>query len=468
MELSAAQIRNAQEIERLKQLGGGISHLSSKGTSINRGDWTDEHLFDIVNKIKIPHVDSASEKLVISRFFEFYLGGTVRADDQVCATIIDAILLLKTVKGKVFQTEAVNGEQWYTPNESKELWNPDFICHKFEGFDIPTFLDADTEAAYKALLGSPTVEDGRVFMQFITDSLDQYHKPAVGAVVRNLASCLALITLRSVAKDSVSVRNAFGKKQLRRNLSALINFDPALPLYPPAKSFVERSILAFSNGSSATRNIFAIIVKTFVEEDFKSDENLVIPALLGATVLTHTSRTGMGLVHMYTLAKEATGWSHDKLVTCSYIGATQQSWTRLTDFLAKNVGPDDQHQQYSWPWARIISDGHNRGLSSKENIGLCVTFAMCSEHISGKGIWTAEWSKDIGNYYDSFKKLGMAIRNASRVNDDDMREELHCDIQRYFQEASALVAAGRAAHQPVEHLSISDGETSDLDPADFE
>lgn len=466
--MNPAQTRNLREIEQLQRKSVGIAHVSSKGAVVNRGDWTDDLLFEMVNKIRIPTFEASQEPIIIARFLEFYLSGNIRAKDQVCATVLDAIFLLRTVNGPVFTSEAQNAERWYTPNASVAAWSPDFVCHKFEGFEMPAFVDAATEAAYKALLGEPSATDGELFLQHITNSLSNFDDPEVAAGIRNLVSCLALITLRAVSKDSISVRNAFGKKQLRKNLSALINFDPALPLYPPAKSFVEKIIQAFANGSSATRNMFAVIVKTFIEEDDKSDEVLVIPALLGATVLTHTSRTGMGLVHLYSLAKESTGWSHDKLLTCTYVGATQQSWQRLADFLAKNEGRDRINQQHSWPWARIISDGHNRGLASKENLGLCVTFAQSAEHLTGKGIWTAEWSKNLGVHYDSFKKLGAAIVHASRVSDHELQEELHEDIQRYFRHARAHGLTGRYEEQLPGDALGSDGEASELDPAEFE
>lgn len=55
----------------------------------------------------------------------------------------------------------------------------------------------------------------------------------------------------------------------------------------------------------------------------------------------------------------------------SYTEQTKEVWKRLLAFMQACLGEGAGETEHkSWGWSRVISDGHNRGLASKDNRGL--------------------------------------------------------------------------------------------------
>lgn len=63
----------------------------------------------------------------------------------------------------------------------------------------------------------------------------------------------------------------------------------------------------------------------------------------------------------------------------------------------------------------MISDGHDKGLSAKENRGLASIFAAIAEPLTGRGVWTVKWIEGFLPSVESYRQLGYMM---SRVFQD--------------------------------------------------
>ncbi|QIS62330.1 hypothetical protein [Primus virus] len=469
-----ASARKSLDLERraLQEQRKGVVAPTTKGTYVATGPWTDAVLEDLLTKIFVPTFTPEEEYWIMTRFYEFYLTGRIRSGDNDHATIVDAIFLLKENGAPAIRNKAANGTApYYVPNTSQKDINLVGI-KSFEAFDTPELMkNTDELDDYLKLMGTYSDKTQSEFTEFITESLTTFKEQNPDDFIKNrrltqLTAILAMVSLRSLTKEKVAVRNAYGKTQFRINLSSLLGISSSQPFQPPCVAFVNTIFSSLSGGSSIARHTVALLVGLHIE-DKGPVRHPYIPGVLSASCLMHLSRTGLGMVQLLSQACEANDCTWETIQNYSYISHTRAAWQKLLEFLSVNETDDDTRVK-SWPWSRVIADSYNHGLAPRENRPLACILAALAEPVTGKGIWTAKWIQGFLPQYEAFKDHGEAIRQILMVSPETILNELPEDVSAEIQNAKKILAQKASKSKRLEKLSKAKKSKVDLTDEDSE
>lgn len=407
-----------------------IEDPQCKVTLPNDGIWTDNHLRGLVEKIKVPTYPKEMEKVILTRFYRYYLSGTLSEGDNTTATILDPIFMMKNGDENIFRPnpQETSGD-WYPPNKSNPTLAGDSVVHRFHQMEYPVGLKEADKREYDQLLHAYTEKSPSQMRGFLMEALEDPQDPRY-QIVRNLAASLCLVALRAVTKDKISVRNAYAKSQFRKNMSHLIQFDPSSPFSPPSDGFVQQVVETFSNSGVASRYTFALVVSEYIDKEREMRGPLSYKALFAATLLTHTSRVGIGMISLLATVIHMTEVSWVDIFYYTHFDCTSKAWHAIFEFL--KISNSKEAQVSSSNWSRLISETHNRGLAPKDNLHLATILASCAERVLGEGIWTAEWSKLIDDSYHDLKLVGKAldIQFRPQMEDFNAPEGYHAVVER--------------------------------------
>lgn len=435
---------------KVAKMRGEILNPSCKISLPNEGIWTDDHLKTLVARIEVPMIPKDEEKKILTRFYKFYLTGDLAEGDNTTATILDPIFILSNGPERIFRenTRSTTG-RWYSANKSTPLLNNEVVIPKMVPQEYPPGMTEREKQEYDLLLHQYSAESPSLMREFITRGLEDTCSEDF-TLLKTLAAALCLVSLRSVTKDKVSVHNAYAKSQFRKNMSHLIQFDPSYPFSPPAKRFVQQVVENFSNSGTASRYTFALIVNEYVDTTREMNGPLVYKALFAATLLTHTSRVGIGMISLlaHVVAMNETAWH--EVIGYTLYDCTIKAWSAIYDYL--EVSHQKGKEVASAAWARLMSETHNKGLAPKDNLHLATIFAACAERVIGRGIWTAEWSKLIDESYDDLKRVGHALDEHFRPTMKDFNPSP--GFEGVVENAKEMKRAGKGLREAREKLGL--------------
>lgn len=422
-----------------------VPTIQSKGTSMDHGEWTDDNLATLLDGMNIPLLDDDARISAVERFFNFYFSGNIPAGDTCDGTIVEAILLFSTLGGQMIP-ENTTGKDWYKPNTSTNGFRTGVFA-EFEAISHPEALVGDDEIAkYDSLMGTYSGASLGDFQQVIADRIQALKVPGANLRSREnfqtfqYTALLAMVTLRALSKDEISVRNAYSKKQFRLNLSSLIGIDGSEAFNPPCKAFIKSVFTSFSSGSSTSRKCVALLVRCLIQNTGPSCDSY-ISGVLTATCLMHLCRAGLGLTQLLAQACEASQQSWKTLLRYTYMEQTKETWVRLIKFLRKVLTTDPQtpSNYRSWAWSRVISDGHNKGFAPKDNRGLAAMLAAIAEPVTGTGIWQSKWLDGFAQTIEPYKELGYIIGRVFRESVTDLSSQLDSAEQEQVEKMRAVM-----------------------------
>lgn len=429
----------------LLRIYDAVPTIQSKGTSMDHGEWTDDNLNTLLKGLNIPLLDDKTRIQVVERFFNFYFSGNVPTGDTCDGTIVEAILLFSTLEGQMVPPNSA-GKDWYKPNKSANKFRTGVFA-EFEAISHPEALVGDDEIAkYDSLMGAYSGASLGDFQQVIADRIQALKTPGADLYSREnfqtfqYAALLAMVTLRALSKDEISVRNAYSKKQFRLNLSSLIGIDGSEAFNPPCKAFIKSVFTSFSSGSSTSRKCVALLVRCQIDNTGPSCDSY-ISGVLTASCLMHLCRAGLGLTQLLAQACEATQQNWKTVMKFTYMEQTKETWLRLARFLSRVLTVDSQPNinYRSWAWSRVISDGHNKGFAPKDNRGLAAMLAAIAEPITGSGVWQSRWLDGFSQTIEPFKELGYIVGRVFRASVKDLSSQLDSAEQAQVERMRAIM-----------------------------
>nr|WKD80963.1 N [Spodoptera frugiperda rhabdovirus] [Spodoptera frugiperda rhabdovirus] len=255
---------------------------------------------------------------------------------------------------------------------------------------------------------------------------------------------IALTMLRKVTKSNAQMINAFLKEQYKRNIASLIPGALSSDFAPPSKSCIDK-LTAISKNDPAVSSFFAKVVMLNMEEERR---NPSLVACLGASLLTHTTWNGMGILHVIFEVCLFHQISWKRLVTESLTSLTKMSWGEVSQFLIKYQAKGNPDPTVAW--ARIIDDSYFMRLTIVNHptlAALLVESLIRSQ--KDDGILNANWAiqhRDTINYYRDAAKLltdkltGQTATVQALTNEAaDLVRTMNAGPSRYHPRPSTLI-----------------------------
>ncbi|CAB3227782.1 unnamed protein product [Arctia plantaginis] len=165
-----------------------------------------------------------------------------------------------------------------------------------------------------------------------------------------LCNFVALTMLRSMTKTNAQLTTGFLKSQYRTNVGQLIGGELSSVFIPPCTRCLRQVSAYIVKTRRPVSSFLALLVYSSTEVDFSHD----IKAILDATVLTHTSWNGLGILNMIFTICNFNNVSWVEIYNYTLFDKTITTWKKIIDFLAEyqKKGNPDQ----TVPWARVIDD----------------------------------------------------------------------------------------------------------------
>ncbi|CAB3227784.1 unnamed protein product [Arctia plantaginis] len=195
--------------------------------------------------------------------------------------------------------------------------------------------------------------------------------------------------LRSMTKTNAQLTTGFLKSQYRTNVGQLIGGELSSVFIPPCTRCLRQVSAYIVKTRRPVSSFLALLVYSSTEVDFSHD----IKAILDATVLTHTSWNGLGILNMIFTFCNFNNVSWVEIYNYTLFDKTITTWKKIIDFLAEyqKKGNPDQ----TVPWARVIDDAYFTKFGPQDHPLFASLVLVSLERIQNEavGIENSVWAQ---------------------------------------------------------------------------
>lgn len=469
-----------------ESLEATVVEILQTSTHPFKDGWSPQVCTSIALRMRFPEKiwDSSTQRAMTIRFLTFYASGNVEDTFEVTDIILGMASLC--FQDNVYQS---NGLIWkpQDPNDNTPLLfdvdgRPSVVPSANQSSDSETdtapqiinvsdIQDLQTHAQIAPLTLEPPklprleenvgellkknldllynykAGDLKAFIEFCQKIL--IASPASNAPTREainlmrLCNMLALTMLRAVTKTGAQLTAGFLKRQFRTNISNLIGGKFGQHFAPPCGRCIENVCMSINKSHQNISCFMAKIVSKWAEE---TPETTQMRAVLEASVLTHTSWNGLGILDMLFVICDfyATSWL--RVMRLSAISSTSASWKTIIEFM--KVYQRKGEQDRTIPWARVIDDSYFKRFSPMYHYVLASHFIASIEGAQNDsaGVEDAVWAIN-------HRSTVVAYREASKW----LRDQLsHCAAPKEAATPDAL---------PLLHHIRDSGPQSKLNPS---
>ncbi|QMP82251.1 nucleocapsid protein [Lepidopteran rhabdo-related virus 34] len=244
-----------------------------------------------------------------------------------------------------------------------------------------------------------------------------------------LVNFLALTMLRGVIKTDAQLMTGFMKNQYRNNLFNLIGGPACACFSPPCKSAIEQIKMGVNKTDPVIKHFMARIVTIWNNPKIAETK---IPAILAASVLTHTSWNGMGIIEMLNEITRFFNISWKKILEATYITQTEVTWKVIIQFFIdyQKEGSVDE----TVGWARVIDDSYFSGFGCERHHVLASLLARSVMAAQGsEGILESQWAVKKSETIEFYEPASIWLKDLFSGHSDT--------IQAGYKAGSDMIAA---------------------------
>ncbi|CAG4963723.1 unnamed protein product [Colias eurytheme] len=463
LRISALKHKHIKEIKEIKGLLNdlrcvkcaekettGITPNSSKDivqypqtTTHTKTGWSKEKCQEMANSYKFPITlkDSTTQRTMIIQFMNFYFTGNI--DNHYNLT--DILLFVQCL---IFKDGATTSEDLIWTNsdyiQDKSPASPVFSVVKSQAVIRPE-EDIETLVKNVGSLVNKGLESSWKFYKYCNSVLR--NSPSQNAPNQELLDLyrlfnfVALTMMRAATKTKAQMTREFLKSQYKSNVTAFVGPTLGKLFCPPCSQAVIKTVSYLNKKNPRVACVFAkLVVLSYTQGAFIKSlspgitdtiENLLcrgpigplggqwVKSRLDASVLTHTSWHGLGILQMLFDVCDFFRITWVEVYNLTALTCTAETWRAISNYMKtyQVKGKEDP----TVPWARVIDDAYLTEYNPQNHIVLASLLMRSLEYAQGdqgNGINNSVWAQK--NHHIVEKYSAGSEWLLSQLNDEDM------------------------------------------------
>uniref|UniRef100_S4PCT7 Uncharacterized protein n=1 Tax=Pararge aegeria TaxID=116150 RepID=S4PCT7_9NEOP len=223
---------------------------------------------------------------------------------------------------------------------------------------------------------------------------------------------IALTMLRATTKTGAQMVTGFLKKQYKNNITTFAGPIFGEKFSPPCSQAVLKTVSYLNKTNKQVSCVMAKLVLAGVHGEAS------VKSRLDASVLTHTSWHGLGILQMLFDICEFFGKTWIEVYQLTILTCNAQSWKAIFGFLKTyhKSGSEDP----TVPWARVIDDAYLTKYNPQNHPILAAIFRRSIEYAQGEegGITNAVWAQKHHRIVDKYSSGSEWL--LSQLNQEDI------------------------------------------------